>query len=210
MSPHFLQLITKQPKYCIKPCVSYDNIAIVQCVSMLITVTSSWVWWRLESPASRLFTQLFIQAQIKEFQSSVSLAFVRGIHRWLLNSPHKGPVTRKMFPFDDVIMFMWHKPASLGLCDLFWTFTTWRKQSHSHPLVSSITPSAILQIEEMKLTCILVNAPVKQMETSALLHDGDNRSLTVEFVTHSAGSPRNILTRLLQCPPLFLLKNKKK
>ena len=38
-------------------------------------------------------------------QSSASLAFVRGIHRWPVNSPHKGPVTRKMFPFDDVIMF---------------------------------------------------------------------------------------------------------
>ena len=38
-------------------------------------------------------------------QSSVSLAFVRGIHRGPVNSPHKGPVTRKMFPFDDVIMF---------------------------------------------------------------------------------------------------------
>ena len=30
--------------------------------------------------------------------------FVRGIHRWLVNSPHKGPVTRKLFTFDDVIM----------------------------------------------------------------------------------------------------------
>ena len=37
-------------------------------------------------------------------QSSASLAFVRGIHRWPVNSPHKGPVTRKMFPFDDVIV----------------------------------------------------------------------------------------------------------
>ena len=37
-------------------------------------------------------------------QSSASLAFVRGIHRWPVNSPHKLPVTRKMFPFDDVIM----------------------------------------------------------------------------------------------------------
>ena len=27
-----------------------------------------------------------------------------GIHRWPVNSPHKGPVTRKMFPFEDVIM----------------------------------------------------------------------------------------------------------
>ena len=27
-----------------------------------------------------------------------------GIHRGPVNSPHKGPVTRKMFPFDDVVM----------------------------------------------------------------------------------------------------------
>ena len=40
----------------------------------------------------------------KKYQSSTSLAFVRGIHRWPVNSPHKGPVTRKMLPFDDVIM----------------------------------------------------------------------------------------------------------
>ena len=29
---------------------------------------------------------------------------LRGSHRWPVNSPHKGPVTRSMFPFDDVIM----------------------------------------------------------------------------------------------------------
>ena len=40
----------------------------------------------------------------KKHQSSASLALVRGIHRWPVNSPHKGPVTGKMFPFDDVIM----------------------------------------------------------------------------------------------------------
>ena len=37
-------------------------------------------------------------------QSSASLAFVWGIHRGPVNSPHKRPVKRKMFPFDDVIM----------------------------------------------------------------------------------------------------------
>ena len=37
-------------------------------------------------------------------QSSASLAFVPGIHRWPGNSPHKWPVTRKMSPLDDVIM----------------------------------------------------------------------------------------------------------
>ena len=40
----------------------------------------------------------------RQHQSCSSLAFVRGIHRWPVKSPHKGPVTRKMFPFDDVIM----------------------------------------------------------------------------------------------------------
>ena len=41
--------------------------------------------------------------QIKN-QSFASLAFVRGIHRWQQNSPHKGTVMREMFPFDNVIM----------------------------------------------------------------------------------------------------------
>ena len=40
----------------------------------------------------------------RKHESSASLAFGRGIHRWPVNSPHKGPVTRKMFPLDDVIM----------------------------------------------------------------------------------------------------------
>ena len=43
-------------------------------------------------------------ADQRKYQSSASLAFVREIHRWPVNSPHKGPVTRKMFPFDDVII----------------------------------------------------------------------------------------------------------
>ena len=40
----------------------------------------------------------------RKHQSSASLAFVRGIHRRPMNAPHKWPVTRKMFPFDDFIM----------------------------------------------------------------------------------------------------------
>ena len=33
---------------------------------LLITVTAQWAWWRLKSPASRLFTQPFVQVQTKE------------------------------------------------------------------------------------------------------------------------------------------------
>ena len=38
----------------------------------------------------------------RKYQSSASLAFVRGIHRGPVNSPHKRPVTWKMSPFDDL------------------------------------------------------------------------------------------------------------
>ena len=53
---------------------------------------------------SIVYSTVYSGADQRKHQSSASLAFVRGIHRWPVNSPHKGPVTRKMFPLDDVIM----------------------------------------------------------------------------------------------------------
>ena len=46
----------------------------------------------------------YSDADQRKHQSSASLAFVRGSHRGPVNSPHKWPLTRKMFPFDNVIM----------------------------------------------------------------------------------------------------------
>ena len=51
-----------------------------------------------------VYSTVYSDAHQRKHQSSASLAFVQGIHRWPVNSPHEGPVTRKMFPFDDVIM----------------------------------------------------------------------------------------------------------
>ena len=51
-----------------------------------------------------VYSIVYSDADQRKHQSSASLAFVRGIHRGPVNSPHKWPVTRKMFPFDDVIM----------------------------------------------------------------------------------------------------------
>ena len=51
-----------------------------------------------------VYSDVKLGAHQRKHQSSASLAFVRGIHRRPVNSPHKWPVTRKMFPFDDVIM----------------------------------------------------------------------------------------------------------
>ena len=47
----------------------------------------------------------YSDADQRKHHSSASLAFVWGIHRGPVNSLHKWPVTRKMFPFDDVIMW---------------------------------------------------------------------------------------------------------
>ena len=51
-----------------------------------------------------VYATFYSSADQRKYQSSASLAFVCGIHRWPVNSPHKRPVTWKMFPFDDVIM----------------------------------------------------------------------------------------------------------
>ena len=51
-----------------------------------------------------VYSTAYSDADQRKHQSSASLSFVRVIHRSPVNSPHKWPVTRKMFPFDDVIM----------------------------------------------------------------------------------------------------------
>ena len=71
-----------------------------------------------------VYSIVCLDADQRKHQSSTSLAFVRGIHRGPVNSPHKWPVTRKMFPFDDVIMkgsAMWrvfHAMTSLQVAHL--------------------------------------------------------------------------------------------
>ena len=76
-------LVTAKKKY---------NDIIMNAMASLITSLSA------------VYSTVASDADQRKYQSSALLAFVRGIHRWPVNSPHKGPVTRKMFPFDDVIM----------------------------------------------------------------------------------------------------------
>ena len=48
-----------------------------------------------------VYATVYSGANQRKHQSSVPLAFVRGIHQRSVNAPHKGPVTRKMYPCDD-------------------------------------------------------------------------------------------------------------
>ena len=71
-----------------------------------------------------VYSTIYSDADQRKHQSSVSLAFVREIHRGPVNSPHKWPVMGKMFPFDDVIMIS---------CKLGEYLNSWRPcDAHMH------------------------------------------------------------------------------
>ena len=70
-----------------------------------------------------VYSTVYSGTDQRKHQSSALLAFVRGIHWGPVNSLHKGPLTRKIFPFDDVIMIsiqyiLWFIIASLVQGDM--------------------------------------------------------------------------------------------
>ena len=71
--------------------IHYCDVIMGAMASQITSLTI--VYWTVYSGVNQ-----------RQHQSSASLTFVREIHRWPMNSRHKGLVTRKMFPFDDVIM----------------------------------------------------------------------------------------------------------
>ena len=76
--------------------------------SMYLVHYSDVIWGTIASQITSLtfvYSTVYWSADQRKHQSSASLAFVWGIHRGPGTTyPHKGPVTRKMCPFDDVIM----------------------------------------------------------------------------------------------------------
>ena len=83
-------------------------------------------------PIDCLLSHLFSCRSKKRSKLHVT-GFVRGIHLWLVNSPHKGPVMWKMLPFDDIIMIM-----VIGLCStLVWVPDTLQWRHNKHDGISS-------------------------------------------------------------------------
>ena len=72
-----------------------------------------------------VYSTVYSDGDQRKHQSSASLAFVRGIHQWPVNSPHKWPVTRKMSPFDDVIM-SWSSDITSEILDSTGSDNAWR------------------------------------------------------------------------------------
>ena len=83
----------------VNDCIKYSHYNVVTMGAIATQITSLTI----------VYSTVYSDAIQRKHQSSASLAFVRGVpvtgefpvHRWI---PRTGPVTRKMFPFDDVII----------------------------------------------------------------------------------------------------------
>ena len=85
---------TQDLDYCVYTlcgCVHYGDVITGTITTQITSLTV-------------VYSTVYSDADQWKHQSSASLAFVWGIRQGPVNSPHKWPVTRKMFPFDDVIM----------------------------------------------------------------------------------------------------------
>ena len=88
----------------------YDDVIMSEIASQITSLTI-------------VYSTVLSGAYQSKHQSSASLAFVWEIHRWPVNFPHKRPVTRKIFPFDDVIMQSSDKEISQE-CNTFFSAST--------------------------------------------------------------------------------------
>ena len=76
---------------CTNTTLHYDDVIMGTMASQITSLTI-------------VYSTVYSDTDQRKHQSSASLAFVQGIHRGPVNSPHKWPVTRKIFPFHDVIV----------------------------------------------------------------------------------------------------------
>ena len=95
-----------------------------------------------------VYSTVYWGANQRKHQSSAPLAFVRGIHRSPVNSPHKGPVTRKRFPFDDVIIVMAHVPWSTT------SPTSFRSSWAKNPIMEKMTKPANILVDTLLMDTI--------------------------------------------------------
>ena len=145
-------------------CSQFCHYNGVLMSTMASLITGLWVvYWTICSCTDQ-----------SKHQSSASLAFVRGIHRWPVNSPHNGPVTRKMFPFDDVIMC----GCDLGRISIRWNMRTVCKILTAHCSSKTFWSN-------VKWICMLTNicCNIAQMyiQTQMLFID-DTCSLLISWV----------------------------
>ena len=73
---------SKRPEYCAYIKIHYSDVIMGSIASQITSLKI-------------VYSSVYSGADQRKHQSYAPLAFVRGIHRWPVNSPNKGPVTRK-------------------------------------------------------------------------------------------------------------------
>ena len=132
-----------------------------------------------------VYSTVYSDADRRKYQSSASLAFVRGIHLRPVNSRHKWPATRKMFPFDDAIMmtkdtwkhvFVYHlsyKQRHLWSIDRYVILINWLSTEHLNTCLfptlgkNTIDASNLLIRIRLEGTCISLRTPNRSNLTIA-------------------------------------------
>ena len=131
-----------------------------------------------------VYSTVYSGANERKHESSTSRAFVWGVHRSSVNSPHKWPVTRKTFPFDDVIIVFrwtvadlpwWLPPGSFN-CDLCKSYYTMYISNYSpmntfvHPCSKVIGMYFVMSNEGIYFQCIDLKFFVLHYEVFCIYH----------------------------------------
>ena len=92
-------------------CIHISHIKSMHNSDVIMSVMASQI-----TSVTIVYFTFYTGIDHSKHQSSASLAYVMGIHWWTVNSPHKWPVTRKIFPFNDAIgVTRWKKPMIILL-----------------------------------------------------------------------------------------------
>ena len=133
-----------------------------------------------------VYSTVYSSADQRKHQSSTSLAFVRGIHRWPVNSPDKRPVTRKMFPFDDIIMWLLDRQYQNGTLQWCRISIMASLITGNYAVCSTGRFSQVCNKESIKATdywpfvrrihCLLVDSPHKEpvIQEVSPFHEANN------------------------------------
>ena len=102
-----------------------------------------------------LFNHFSVQTINKDIKGLCYWSFMRRIHWWPVDSHHKGPVTWKMFPFDDFIMNTAYQWLSTEYSSIFSALgmellQSCAKPSHYSDIIMSTVAS---QITTLSIVC---------------------------------------------------------
>ena len=136
-----------QRSYCTFDTEHYNDVIMTTIASQITSLTI-------------VYSTVYSDADQSKHQSSASLAFVWGIHRGPVNSPHKWPVTRKMFPFDDVIM----------RCNILMT-------THTHYFISNVTKMTSTHYSFVTWGLCRLNSSVTRLFIQQLIQTKGNENI---------------------------------